>query len=355
MENKYDINYTPNLPEIMVENQFSVMITTYQAGKLIIIGCEDGKQLTQTPISLKKPMGIAIQGKKLAIACLDEIRFFSSEENIQDVINKSDGSSFDLAYAQRATYNTGILDVHDLEFGDGVIWGVNTLLSCLAVYDINFSFRAKWKPPFIDKLVPEDYCHLNGMAMENGLPKFVTALSQTSTKQGWRKDKMNSGVLMNVPEGEILVDGLAMPHSPRLYANKLYFLESGKGKLLSLDLKTNKLENEFDFNCFVRGLSFFGNLALIGKSKIRETSKDFADLKVKEGSQNAGLLFYDVLNKKIIGELNYTNSVEEIFDVKIIQNAKNPIIVTNEIDKYSSIMTFPGNKFWRTDENAELS
>jgi uncharacterized protein (TIGR03032 family) len=353
MENLYDITYTPNLPEIMVENQFSVMITTYQAGKLIIIGSEDGKQLVQTPIGLKKPMGIAIQGKKLAVACLDEIRFFSSEENPQEVINKSEGSTYDLAYAQRAIYNTGILDVHDLEFGDGIIWGVNTLLSCLAVYDINFSFRAKWKPPFIDKLVPEDFCHLNGMAMEKGLPKYVTALSQTTTKQGWRKDKMNSGVLMNVPEGNILVDGLAMPHSPRIFNNKLYFLESGKGNLLSLDLNTNELEVEFNFDCFVRGLSFYGNLALIGKSKIRETSKDFSDLKVKEGSQYAGLIFYDFVNKKIIGELNYTNSVEEIFDVKIVQNAINPIIVTSEIEKYSSIMTFPGNKFWRTEDKEE--
>ena len=353
MENLYDITYTPDLPELLFENQFSVMITTYQAGKLIILGSEDGKQLNQTPISFKKPMGVALQGKKLAVACLDEIRFFSSEEQIQDVINQTEGTTYDLAFAQRATYHTGVLDIHDLEFGDGMIWGVNTLLSCLAVYDINFSFRAKWKPPFIDKLVPDDHCHLNGMAMENGLPKYVTALSQSNTKQGWRADKMNTGILMTVPEGKIVADGLAMPHSPRLYNGKLYFLESGKGNLLALDLETNAIETVFNFNCFVRGLSFYGNVAAIGKSKIRETSKDFSDLKVKGGSEYAGLIFFDILEKKIVGELNYTNSVEELFDVKIIEGPINPVIITNEVDNYSSIMTFPGNKFWRKEDTSK--
>lgn len=291
-------------------------------------------------------MGVALQAKKMAIACLDEIRFFSSEENVQDVLNK-DGSNYDEAYAQRATYHTGILDVHDIEFGDGVIWGVNTLLSCLAVYDINYSFRPKWKPPFIDSLAPEDRCHLNGMAMLNNIPKYVTALSKTNVEQGWRADKMNSGILMTVPEGEIILEGLAMPHSPRIYNGILYFLESGKGNLIALDMKTNKSEVLFNFGCFIRGLSFIGNVAVIGKSKIRETSKDFNDLKVKEGSAHAGLIFFDILNKEIVGGVNYTNSVEEIFEVKVLEDRINPAILTSELESYRQIVTFPGNKFWK--------
>jgi hypothetical protein len=138
-----------------------------------------------------------------------------------------------------------------------------------------------------------------------------------------------------------------MPHSPRIYNNKLYVLESGTGTLLSMDLESNKIEKEFNFGCFVRGLHFYGNVAVIGKSKIRETSKDFGDLNVREGSKFAGLIFYDILEKQIVGGINYVNSVEEIFDVKIIEDAINPVVIANEIEKYSSIMTFPGNKFWR--------
>ncbi len=349
MKSIYDLIYTSNIPDLLFKNKFSVLITTYQVGKLIAISSTDGKELVQTPVSLKKPMGIALQGTKMAVACLDEIRFFSSNENVHEVLN-IEQHSYDLAYTQRATYNTGILDIHDLEFGDGMIWGVNTLLSCLSVYDINHSFRPKWKPPFIDSLIPEDHCHLNGMAMEGGLPKFVTALSKTNFKQGWREDKMNSGVLLEVPSGNILLDNLAMPHSPRIYNDKLYLLESGKGNLIEFDRETKAAKIIFNFGCFIRGLAFIENVIVIGKSKIRETSKDFNDLKVKEMSSNAGLIFFDILTNQIIGQIDYTSTVEEIFDVKILINTNNPAILTEEIEAFNNIVTYPGNKFWKKDD-----
>jgi uncharacterized protein (TIGR03032 family) len=349
MENFFDISYSEGLPDLFWKNRFSILITTYQAGKLIALGSTDGATLFQTPVSLKKPMGVAIQGSKLAVACMDEIRFFSSEENIHEVLNKS-GSSYDMGYAQRATYHTGILDVHDLGFGDGVLWGVNTLLSCLSVYDINYSFRPKWKPPFIDVLVPEDRCHLNGMAMLNGVPRFVTALSKTNTAKGWRADKMNSGVLMTVPEGEIIMENLAMPHSPRFYQEKLYFLESGRGNLIAYDPESGKQETVFNFGCFIRGLAFKDNVAIIGKSKIRTTSKDFGDLAVIEGSEHAGFILFDMEKKAVIGFLNYVNSVEEIFDVQVLNDSVNPAIITHEIEPYNLIVTYPRNKFWRVEK-----
>lgn len=348
MENILDITYTESLPDIFWKNKFSVLITTYQAGKLIALGSNDGITLFQTPISLKKPMGIAVQGNKLAIACLDEIRFFSSEENIHEVLNKS-GSAYDIGYAQRATYHTGILDVHDLDFGDGLLWGVNTLLSCLSVYDINYSFRPKWKPPFIDSLTPEDRCHLNGMAMQNGVPRFVTALSKTNTAKGWREDKMNSGVLMSVPDGEIIMDKLAMPHSPRFYQEKLYFLESGRGNLIAYDPATGERETVFNFGCFIRGLAFKDTIAIIGKSKIRTSSEDFGDLEVIEGSEFAGIILFDMDKMMVIGFLDYVNSVEEIFDVQVLNNAVNPAIITHDLEPYNQIVTYPRNKFWRKE------
>jgi uncharacterized protein (TIGR03032 family) len=348
MKNLYDITYTSNIPDLLFKNRFSVLITTYQVGKLIAISSDDGNELVQTPVSLKKPMGIALQGTKMAVACLDEIRFFSSNENVHEVLN-TEKTSYDVAFAQRATYHTGILDIHDLEFGDGMIWGVNTLLSCLAVYDINHSFRPKWKPPFIDSLIPEDRCHLNGMAMEEGIPKYVTALSKTNYKHGWREDKMNSGVLLEVPSGDVLLENLAMPHSPRIYNDKLYFLESGKGNLIEVDRETKSAKKVFNFGCFIRGMAFIENVIVIGKSKIRETSKDFNDLNVKENSTNAGLIFFDILTNEIIGQIDYTATVEEIFDVKVLENTIHPAILTNELETFNQIVTYPGNKFWKKE------
>ncbi len=347
MEKKYQINYSKSLNDLLSQEKISVALSTYQAGKIILISSRDGI-LHQLPISFKKPMGIAIQGSKLAVACIDEIQLFSKEEQ-NKVCKKNDLNEFDNIYLHRATYHTGILDLHDLEFGEGMIWGVNTLFSCLAVYDINFSFRPKWKPPFISSLVPEDKCHLNGMALQNQLPKYVTALSKDDTKQGWRKDKLRTGVLMEVPSGEIILEGLSMPHSPRLHNDQLYVLESGNGNLLKVSPNEKKSEVIFNFNCFIRGLSFFKNYALIGKSKIRENSKDFDDLDVKANSTHAGLIFFDMNKREVIGEINYENDIEEIFDVQILENTENPVIISSQLEKINDVITFPGNAFWKNE------
>jgi uncharacterized protein (TIGR03032 family) len=56
---------------------------------------------------------------------------------------------------------------------------VNTLFSCLATVDEQVSFRPVWQPRFVTALRPEDRCHLNGLAMQEGRPRFVTAAGMT--------------------------------------------------------------------------------------------------------------------------------------------------------------------------------
>ncbi len=343
MNPAFDINYNKSVPFILEKLNVCILLTTYQASKLIIISAEN-QQLRQTPITLKKPMGIAIDGTKLAVACIDELRFFSKNEKTAPFVNMGH-YQYDPIYLQRATYHTSTLDVHDIAFGDGMIWGINTLFSCISVFDINHSFKPKWKPPYISELVPEDRCHLNGMVMQDGIPKYVTALSKDNEKQGWRKNKLNSGVLIEVPSGDIILSGLSMPHSPRYYENELYLLESGLGRLIKVNLKENKIEVVFDFNCFIRGLTFNHEIAFIGKSQIRETSTDFNHLSIKDNSKNAGVILFCMKTYTVLGEINYTADIQELYDVQVIENAPNALIITNEIEEYNDIITYPGNVF----------
>ena len=64
------------------------------------------------------------------------------------------------------------------------------------------------------------------MAMVNGTPGFVTALGETGTASGWRGNKWDGGLLMDVPQNKILFQGLSMPHSPRWRRNVVWMLES---------------------------------------------------------------------------------------------------------------------------------
>ena len=343
---KYKIEFDAFLPELLFENNFSIVFSTYQAGRVMVIGSLDGEKLHQIPIAFKKPMGIAIEGSKMAIAGLEEILFFSNNEQLVDTV-KLNAKNFDTMFVQRAAYNTSSLDVHDIQFGNGQLWGVNTLFSTICTFDINYSFRPKWKPPFITALVPEDRCHLNGMTLVDGLPKYVTALSSTNHKEGWREDIMNSGCLMEVPSGEVILDQLSMPHSPRMINDELYVLESGKGLLLKVNPTEKTYEVVENFGRFVRGMSHTNGILIIGMSKIRETSKAFNGLDVKENSRNAGVLFYDLKRRQMLGEIRYLADVEEIYDVQAIEGFKTPAILNSLTEEYKEIIVFPNNVFWR--------
>src|SRR5262249_4182501 len=136
----------------------------------------------------------------------------------------------DRLYVPRAGYTTGDLDIHDVALDhNGKVIFVNTKCNCLATLHWRDSFQPLWRPGFISKRVAEDRCHLNGLAMDQGRPRYVTAVSTSDVTDGWRDRRRDGGVLIDVPSGEVVVSGLSMPHSPRLYQGRLWLLNSGTG------------------------------------------------------------------------------------------------------------------------------
>src|SRR5205823_11150226 len=101
-------------------------------------------------------------------------------------------------------------------------WVVNTSFSCLCGLHPDYSFVPRWQPPFVTALRAEDRCHLNGLAAADGQVRYATALGETDAPAGWRANKVNGGILMEVPGGRVVARGLSMPHSPRLYAGRLW-------------------------------------------------------------------------------------------------------------------------------------
>src|SRR5207245_10132884 len=86
---------------------------------------------------------------------------------------------------------------------------------------------------------------------------------------GWGSNRRNGGVWLDVDSGETVGGGLFMPHSPRLYRDLLWLLESGKGSLVTMDLATGRAETVIKLPGFTRGLDFFGPLAFVGLSQVR--------------------------------------------------------------------------------------
>ena len=57
--------------------------------------------------------------------------------------------------------------------GPAVAWRMPCLISC---GDSCRFFSPRWRPPFVSALAPEDRCHLNGLAMVDGVLLLVDAV-----------------------------------------------------------------------------------------------------------------------------------------------------------------------------------
>ena len=219
----------------------SIVLTTYQAGKVGMIGW-DGRQVTLLFRDFPKPMGLDIHGTRMLLATRHQVLELANAPLLAYEFLEGQPGRYDALYLPRVAYDTGDLSVHDVAFGAEDLWLVNTRFSCLCTSSREYSFIPRWQPPFITEVVPEDRCHLNGLAMEGGRPRFVTALGTTDVAGGWRERKADGGVVIDVTSDEVVLRGLTMPHSPRLHEGSLWVLNSGAGELWRVDLNSFRSE-----------------------------------------------------------------------------------------------------------------
>ena len=342
--------FSPDLPELLLNLNCSIAITTYQAGKLVFISPLDQNMLTMLPRSFNKPMGFEVDGNRMILATKDEVILFeNSRELAVHYPNKPD--TYDSLFVPRLTFHTGQVDLHDIAFGKDGIWAVNTSFSCICQVNGNFNFIPKWKPPFITHLVSEDRCHLNGLVMLKGKPKYATMLGNSDTPKGWRDNIMEGGSLIDIESNEIILDKLPMPHSPMLYKGDLYTLLSASGEIIKVNIKDKKFEVIKKLDGFCRGMDIHGDYIFAGMSKLRKNSSTFAKLSFAGKADTAGIKIIHLPTRALVGELTYQTSVDEIYGLKILANTIRPNILNtiNPIFKYA--LAIPGNTFWANPES----
>ena len=344
----FAIAASPQMAELLYRLKCTVTLSTYQAGKLIFLSAVNDNSLVQLPRNFKKPMGIALHKDKLALATAEEVTVFNSSPDLARSYPIAP-DTYDELYLPRTTYHTGAIDLHDLEFGTDAIFAVNTLFSSIVKIDDNFSFTPWWTPPFISKADADDRCHLNGMAMLDGKPKYATAFSTTDAPRGWRERITETGVLMDVEKNEILIEGLAMPHSPRIYRNELYVLQSATGELVKVNTATRSIEVIKKFQGFVRGLDFIADYAFISFSKLRKKSSTFSHLPFAEMADRAGFVILHLPTKAIVAEAWYKTSVDEIYDLRIMPHCMRPNILSLEKPESRRALHLPHTTYWRKE------
>ncbi len=352
----FTLQYSSQIPELLHRLNSSLVLSTFQAGKLIFLSPKDENSLVQLPRNFQKPMGFSFDESysRLALACKEEIIVFRTSEELAEHYPKSP-TTYDTLYMPRATYHSGGLDVHDLHFGkENKLYGVNTLFSCISLFDDHYNFTPVWSPPQITELASEDRCHLNGMAMQGGLPKYATAFNQGNTPQSWRENITTTGVIFDVESSEVIAQGLAMPHSPKLYNNQLYVLQSAKGEISRVDVSNGKVETVAHVGGFVRGMTLIGEYLFVSRSKLRKNSSTFAHLDIPESENNSGIIVLHLPSGSIAGQITYKTSVDEIYDIHALKGYTRPNILNTLTADHKNGIATPKATYWaQTQENHE--
>jgi uncharacterized protein (TIGR03032 family) len=319
---------SPGLPGFLASLNASIAISSYQSGKLYLVGSKERGGLNVHERFFQKAMGIATAPGQMVLASLFQIIRFENALKPGETINHT----YDACFVPRLCHVTGVLDAHDVGItADGGIVFVNTRFNCLARPSAAHSFTPIWKPHFISKIVDEDRCHLNGLAMENGKPRYVSAVSRSDTIDGWRDRRRDGGVILDVEENSIVCEGLSMPHSPRMWNGRLWVLNSGTGELGHVEMTGGKGVFKPLAFCpgFVRGLAFHGQYAFVGLSKPRYERFEGLDLDrrlaEKASEPWCGVQVIDLTTGTCVQWFRIDGAVAELYDVAIAPGCRLPM------------------------------
>jgi uncharacterized protein (TIGR03032 family) len=318
--------YTSNLPAIFDRLHISLVVSTYQAGKVILIRNAHGTLNTHFR-TFTKPMGIAADVSWLAIGGTNTVWYYRNMPAVAQKLDPPD--THDACYLPRRIHVTGDIDIHELAWAHGgELWLVNTRFSCLCTLDAEHSFTPRWRPSFVTALAPHDRCHLNGLALVDGHPTYVTALGETDTPGGWRAHKVAGGVLMDVPHNTVVCRGLSMPHSPRWYQGRLWLLESGQGRLAAVDTAAGTWQTVVQLPGYTRGLDFAGPLAFVGLSQVREHAV-FSGIPLVErlAERACGVWVVHLETGQTVGFVRFEAGVQEIFAVHVLHGIRFPEVL----------------------------
>jgi uncharacterized protein (TIGR03032 family) len=331
--------YTQSFPQFLDQLGSSLLVSTYQTGKLICARPDRGTLNTHFR-DLSRPMGLAVAPGRLAVGTRAEVIDYRDFPAVAPKIQPA--GKHDACFLPRNKHFTGDIRIHEIAFAQGELWIVATNFSCLATLDAEHSFVPRWTPPFITELTNEDRCHLNGLCVVDDQVRYATALGETDEPGGWRENKAAGGVLIDVSSGKTVLSGLSMPHSPRWHDGRLWLLESGKGTFSVADLEAGNVETVAELPGFTRGLLFAGGLAFVGLSQVRETAT-FGGLPLTDrlDERLCGVWALNPENGDTVGFLRFEELVQEVFDVAVLPGIRYPEIADEDSDAASQSFALP--------------
>jgi uncharacterized protein (TIGR03032 family) len=340
-ENWVEVTGSPQLSSWLAEQRVSLAFTTYQTGKLFLLGRHPEGRLAVFERTFNRAMGLWADGQTIWLSTLYQLW------RLENLLQPGEFyQGHDRLYVPKMASTTGDLDIHDVAVDStGQPVFVATGFGCIATIAERASFTSLWRPPFLSKLAAEDRCHLNGVALAEDRPRYATAVSTSDVVDGWRDRRRDGGVVLEIPEGRVIASGLSMPHSPRLYRGRLWLHNSGTGHFGSIDPRGGRFEPLTFCPGYLRGLTFVRDYAVVGLSRPRD-DKTFGGLALEDelakraANARCGLLIIDLRTGDAAHWLRVEGLVRELYDVAALPQVCRPMALgfkTDEIQRMIAV------------------
>ena len=151
-------------------------------------------------------------------------------------------------------------------------------------------------------------------------------------------------MLIDIASGEIVCAGLSMPHSPRLHGGSLYVLNSGTGEFGRIDCSGGRFDPIAFLPGYLRGLTFIGDLTVLGLSAPRE--RTFSGLALQERLEKekvaprCGIMVVDLRSGDVVHWLRIEGVVRELYDVAVLPGRRNPSLIGFRSDEIRRVISF---------------
>lgn len=110
-----------------------------------------------------------------------------------------------------------------------------------------------------------------------------------------------------------------MPHSPRLFGGMLYVLNGGQGEVLQVDGSSGRSKVVTALPAFTHGLAAHAGILFVGMSQDRVTRKKGPPpVTGRARAMVAGVAAIDMNSGRILGGLDFTAGVTEVYDVQTL-------------------------------------
>ena len=345
-----DLRYeaTASFLKILETAGCSLAVSVYMQNRVVLISAEGGRAHI-TSHQFSRPMGIATSAAdgelKMALATFQEVVVLADAPLLARSL-PDDAGRFRHLLVPRASVFCGDIDAHDLVWVGNRLFAANTRFSCIAEIDARYSFSPVWTPPFVTQLLPDDRCHLNGLADADGRIVYATAFAQSDAPRGWSEVRFSDGILMEVPSGRVILDKLCMPHSPRVFSGQLYVLDSGTGRVLRVDPGKGLAEPFATLPGFTRGFDRAGDVLFVGLSRIRNRPGGGMPIGERHAELFCGVAAIDRQGGQMLGYLRFDESYEEVFDVKVLPNFTRGGMLNVDDERHRRALVLPGRAFW---------